>query len=38
MISFTGSRTNDIRVVGILVVLLLFAVALIGLDWEAKVS
>ena len=36
--SFTGSRINDIRVIGIMIVLVLFLVALIGLDWEAKVS
>lgn len=35
--SFTGMKINDIRVVGILLVILLFGIALIGLDWEAKV-
>ena len=34
---FTGSRINDIRVVGFVLVSLLLVVALIGLDWEAKV-
>lgn len=36
--SFTGARINDIRVVGLILVLLLCGIALIGLDWEAKVS
>ena len=37
-LSITGSsQTNDIRVIGVVVVLLLLGVALIGLDWEAKV-
>ena len=35
---FTGSDpTNDIRVVGFGLVTLLLLIALIGLDWEAKV-
>ena len=35
---FTGSNpTNDIRVVGFGLVTLLLIIALIGLDWEAKV-
>ena len=35
---FTGSNpTNDIRVVGFGLVTLLLLIALIGLDWEAKV-
>ena len=34
---FTGSPENDIRVIGFAVVLILLAIALIGLDWEAKV-
>ena len=35
---FTGSNpTNDIRVVGFCLVTLLLIIALIGLDWEAKV-
>lgn len=35
---FTGSDpTNDIRVVGFGLVTLLLIIALIGLDWEAKV-
>lgn len=34
---FTGSKVNDIRVVGCMLVILLFLIALVGLDWEAKV-
>ena len=34
---FTGSQTNDIRVIGFVLVTLLLIVALVGLDWEAKV-
>ena len=36
-LEFTGSTENDIRVIGFAVVILLLAIALIGLDWEAKV-
>ena len=36
-VSMTGSQINDIRIIGILVVILLLVIALIGLDWEAKV-
>jgi len=36
--SFTGSRVNDIRVVGFILVTLLLLVALVGLDFEAYVS
>ena len=35
--SFTGDRTNDIRVIGVMLVILLLIIALIGLDWEALV-
>lgn len=36
---FTGSDpVNDIRVVGFCLVTLLLVIALIGLDWEAKVN
>ena len=33
----TGDRDNDIRVIGILVLIVLLVIALIGLDWEAIV-
>ena len=36
-LEFTGSADNDIRVIGFAVVSLLLVIALIGLDWEAKV-
>ena len=35
---FTGSEVNDIRVIGFFLVTLLLIVALVGLDFEAKVS
>ena len=35
---FTGNRTNDIRVIGYILVTLLLVVALVGLNFEAKVS
>ena len=36
-LSMTGSVENDIRLIGFVVVILLLIIALIGLDWEAKV-
>lgn len=36
-LSMTGSEENDIRIIGLVVVILLLIIALIGLDWEAKV-
>ena len=36
-LTFTGNTENDIRVIGFAVVILLLGIALIGLDWEAKV-
>ncbi|XP_064390223.1 solute carrier family 12 member 3-like isoform X2 [Halichondria panicea] len=37
-VSFTGDRTNDIRVVGVLLIILLLIITLIGLDWEAIIQ
>ena len=36
--TFTGSQINDIRVIGFGLVTLLLIVALVGLNFEAKVS
>ncbi len=36
-VSFTGDRMNDIRVIGVMLVIILLIIALVGLDWEAIV-
>lgn len=35
---FTGDVANDVRVIGLGVVILLLIVVLVGLDWEAVVG
>jgi len=35
---FTGSVANDVRVIGLGVVILLLIIVLVGLDWEAVVG
>ena len=31
-------ETNDIRIVGVITITLLLAIAIIGMEWEARVS